>query len=889
MSMVYQFYKACIKEGVKPIIGCEVYVVDDREQRQADKDKTNWHLVLIAKNKTGFKNLLRITSDAYENGFYSKPRTDHEMLEKYGEGIIALSACIGGEIPKMILEGMPEEDVINIIKFYQDIFDEFYLELQPGQFPEQIEVNAELIHLSEEYNVPLVITNDIHYLNKDDSFYHDCHVKTLQGKKLNEDMVYPDTCYYVMNSKELLEQFPAEQKNIILEAMENTVKITEKCDLNLSTDEIHMPAFDEEKDEDKLLEDLAFEKFDLIADCVPEPQRYIERMIYELSVIKELGFSGYFLSVHDFIRYAKENNIGVGPGRGSVGGSLIAYLLNITLADPIKYDLLFERFLSPHRKSIPDIDLDFDSTDRYKLFLYAKEKYGSDKTCKVSTIQRRKARGILDDVGRIMSLKEADIKKIKNCIPDVYYDNEGEKNAEIDLDFALKNIPELKRYEKQYPELFDIAKRLEGLPKNVSKHPAGILISTEPLKDYLPMRRKDEDLGISVTSLDLDDSEDLGFLKYDLLSLQTLNVIEKTMRETEVFDYLTNEFDDKKVWNLIGSRNSTGLFQISSPTYKKRMPKLKPKNIKELANCLALIRGPAISSGSDQLYIDIVNGKQDPIHIHDVYWEATKDTYGVLIYQESLMQLAVNYGLSLEDGYHIVKASAKKNFKKLESYKEKFYQNGAEMNIPKSVTDKIFNLIVQSGQYLFNSSHAVSYALLCYASAWLKTHYPLEFLKNLLTNAYTHKKEREVKEIYKELKTQKIAILPVDINKSSWEMTKEGDAIRVGFVALYNTGEKASNIISDNRPFESFDDFYQKISANRKDCNKKTIIALIMSGAFDEFEKDRVKLYRHFLSKEKKVDQEEMESNILKVTTNKFAHLDKGNKHLEQMFMGRPN
>lgn len=896
MAMAYQFYDACVAEGVQPIIGCEVYVTNNRLiKEKADPKNKYYHLVLLAKNKTGFRNLLRITNDAHETGFYSKPRTDHNFLSDHSEGIIALSACVGGELPQKILQrGIEEEinegvagktldqEINDLIQWHKDTFDGFYLELQPGNFPDQQTVNNALIKLSEETDTPLVITTDVHYLDQDEAFYHDCHVKINYKQKLDEPMVYPDSCYYLMEAKKLLEHFNMVKKPHVRRAMKNTLAIAKKCQLDLSTNEVHMPRFDETKDEDKILEDLVFNQFEAMVPHIPDPSAYTARILHELSVIKELGFSGYFLSVHDFVDYAKKNLIAVGPGRGSVGGSLVSYLLGVTLADPVKYNLLFERFLSPHRKSMPDIDLDFSSEDRDKMFEYAQKKYGHTNTCLVSTIIRRKAKGSLDGVGRLLSMSEPDIKRIKNFVPDVFYEGDGDKNAEVDLSFALNNIRELKHCRKTYPQLFDIALKLEGIPTGFSRHPAGILISTKTLGDYIPMTRLHEETGISVTSLNLEDSEARGFVKFDFLSLSTLKVIEDTMRETKIFDYMTSKFDDKEVWKLIGSRRSAGLFQISSFTYKSRMPKLKPKSIQELSNCLALIRGPAISSGSDALYIDIVNGKSEPVHIHELYYDATKDTHGVLIFQEQLMQIAVNFGLSLEDGYKIVKAASRKRFDVLASYKKEFYERGASLNVPKAAVDEIFTLIIKSGQYLFNSAHAVSYALLCYASAHLKTHYPLQYLKNLLTNAYLRKKEDEIKEIYSDLCHYKINVLPIDINTSSWEMTQEEGNLRIGFVAVTNFGEKAYEEIKSKQPFTDFDDYTSRVT--KKNCNKRATTALIFSGAFDQFEPNRSALYEKFMEFQKEVPV----GHTIKVTTKQTLDRRKNNRHFEEVYMGRP-
>ncbi len=509
LSAAYSFYFECKKQGIKPIIGCEVYETKDRNKKEVRED---YHLVLIAKDLKGFQNLLKITSNAHEEGYYYVPRTDLSYIKQHSKGLLALSGCVGGKIPQMILQNIDQDKIIEAIKEYQDIFQEdYYFEIQPGDFEDQRKVNTELLYYAQKLNIPIVATNDIHYLDLGDSPYHDCHVKIRRKEKIEDPMVYPDEIYYLMDEKEVYQKFIdiGLDKEASSTAIKNTEKIANKCNLNIP-EKIHMPHFYKDKDEDIALVKLAYEKLNSISNTVEDLPKYSERLEYELSVIKQLGYSGYFLMVHDFIREAKAQDVAVGPGRGSAGGSLVSYVLGITVADPIKYDLLFERFLSPHRPGIPDIDLDFSSQDRYKMFLYAKEKYGHDHTCLVSTINYRKARSAIDDVARIMGINYNTAEAIKKHIPNVFYSEDGDKNADIDLDFALKNIPEIKKYQKKYPLLFDIGKKLENLPAFYSKHPAGVLINKDPLWDHIPIGRPDEKTGLAVTSLNLDDAESAG-------------------------------------------------------------------------------------------------------------------------------------------------------------------------------------------------------------------------------------------------------------------------------------------------------------------------------------------------------------------------------------------
>lgn len=824
LSAIYRFYHTCKKENIKPIIGCEVY---EASNSRLEKEKESYHLVLLARNQEGFKNLLSIVNDAALNGFYYKPRTDFEFLREHGKGIIALSGCIGGRIAQSIIN---KTDFDSYIKTYKEIFDAFYLEIQPGSFEEQTLVNNTLVDISQKLDIPLVVTNDIHYLEPENAIIHDAHVKIARKQRFDAPWVYPDTCYWMMDKYTLKKKLSYLPGDMVNQAIENTFKIADACNVTLPS-ETNMPRFAD--DADNILEKMCYERLSDIADTVTDSEKYITRLKYELSVISRLGFSGYFLMVHDFIRYAKANDIFVGPGRGSAAGSLVSYLLDISVADPLQYDLMFERFLSPHRASIPDIDLDFEAERRNELFDYAVEKYGRDHCALVSTRQMRKARGAIRDTARILNFPLEEADQIAKSIPTVYYDDAGEKTTDLSIEESVRLIPYLNRMYGQHSQLFDMASLLSDLPSNYSIHAAGIVISSKKLNEYLPlMRSKNEN--VDATSLILEDVETAGAVKFDFLSLAMGSVIKKTLSETNSsFDYRTNKFDDPEVWKLIGSNNTTGLFQIGTHTYKSRMPHLKPKTIEELANCLALVRGPCISSGADKKYMQIISGKEKPEYLHDVYREVTDKTCGIIIYQEQIMELAVKLDFSKEEGYDLLKAVSKKKFEIIASFEEKFLNKAKEKGIDEKTSHKMWEIIKDAGLYSFNKAHAVSYALLTYTSAYLKTYYPLHYIKNLLTNACIRDKEDEIRYLIRDCNRLGIPFLPPNINHSCWEFSVECDKIRIGFCAIKQFGIKAFAEIVSKRPFSTFEDLLSKV--NKQAFNKRVVLSSIFSGALDIF------------------------------------------------------
>ena len=861
MSDTFEFYTKCKKNDIKPIIGCEVYITPDRTLSVKGYD----HLILIAINKKGFENLLAIHNDAQVNGFYYKPRTDLSVLLDHGEGIIALSACVGGTLPQMILKSITnsmEEDfdeeetlqeMVSYIETYKNIFDDFYLELQPGDFNDQIIINDALIELATETDTKLIVTNDVHYLNAEDYIDHNIHVCAGQKKEATEDILYPDKCYYMMDKDELIDKFNfTVSKEVILEAIENIYEIVNKVeDYDIIPDSIYMPKFDvpENYNEDTYLEHLCFEELNRINYRLDDPAEYTERLYSELKVIKTLGFSGYFLTVRDYVMWAKTHDIQVGPGRGSVCGSLVAYLAMITKVDPIKYNLLFERFLSEHRVSPPDIDLDFDAKKRDAVFNYVVTKYGKDHCALVSTFSERKAKAALKDTGRAYGIPREIYEYVAGLVPAVYYVDDEDGNSEKLTDLSILNtieiVPEFQSYYDQYPDWINSAINLSNIPKATSVHAAGTIISPVSLNAIIPLvRSKNEDL--LATALNLKDAEAAGLIKFDFLSLSTLGVVDKCLKMigvNDIYDILDEEYDDPAVWKTIGCKYTAGLFQISSATYRQRMGRLKPSSIKELAACLALVRGPCIASKADERYMNIIEGKEEIELIHPIYDAITHDTRGALIYQEQLMKICFEVGFTLDEGYAIMKLASKKDMESLKKYEEQFMKLATDKNMDQDTADRIFKMIVDSGLYSFNESHAIAYAILCYITGYLKTYYPREFLAANLTNAYERKEK--VDDLITDCRRLGYSFIDVSINKSVWDFTLEdSNSIRIGFCAIKSFGEKACLEVLTTRPFESLDDMLEKVT--KKNCGKRAITPALFTGAFNEFYETRLDAYLNY-------------------------------------------
>ena len=850
LSAMYAFCDECQKQGIEPIVGMEAYECEDKSIKDKEHREYN-HLVLLAKNREGMQNLFQIHNNAAVDGFYYKPRTDMRDLHRFGKGIIGLSACVSGSIPKTILAG-DNDKAIELIKEYKECFDEFFLEIQPGKFEEQLRVNDELVKLSRMTDTPLIVTNDIHYLDADDYIVHDYHVKLGRrgNNKISEELVYPDTCYWFMDAAALKENFvytEAVTPEVIEEAIEATNYVAENCKVEFST-EMHMPAYPvkEGQTEEEALYELCFQKLDAIIQNKPNPEVYVDRMLKELEVIKQKGFCGYFLVVQDYINWARRNDIPVGPGRGSAAGSLVANVLGISQADPIKYGLMFERFLDPCRASIPDIDTDFGAAQRDIMFNYAVEKYGYDHCALVSTLHMRKAKGAIRDAARVLGYEPSVGDEIAKLIPQVVYGDDGDKMVDLDIEEAIEAVPELKAMTQEYEDIFTLAIKLEGLPSSAGIHAAGILVSPVSFSDRLPLITPNKE-GVLATSLNLDDAE-RQFVKFDFLSLSTLEVIKGTEKDIQWnFDYQDGSLlEDEEVWDIIGSRNTTGIFQIASKTYKDRMSRLRPQSLEELAACLALVRGPCISNKTDELYMQIIEGKQEVKKIHPVYDKVMQSTNGIMIFQEQIIKLIVAFGFDLPTGYTVMKYAQKKKVEKLKEFRPKFIAQAATKDCDEDTANTIFDMIVDAGLYSFNMAHAVSYALITYVSAYLKVHYPLEFMKNLLTNTYQRGEKESYDAVLADCRRLGIKFLQPDINKSEWEFTLEDDSIRVGMCAIKGFGEKAAAQVLENRPFSSLDDMLERVE--KRSFNKKVVNVAIFSGMMDEIEAiERRDIYENYM------------------------------------------
>lgn len=865
LADMYDFYFKCLDNNIKPIIGCEIYLTPDMEDKT--KDSETYHMILIAKDNDGLKNLINIVSIASLDGFYRKPRIDLNYIKEHNEGIICLTACVAGMLPQLILDNK-EDEIKEHIEELKDIFDEdLYFEIQPGNFVDQIQVNNKLIELANQYNVSLVVTNDVHYLNADDYKIHDYHVRLGRKMTISDDLIYPDTCYYLMGYDELKDSLSMYDESTVLKAIENTNEIADKCSVTVDIKDLNLPEFVCPKGYTPrtYIEHLCFDRFDKIRFLIKDPSQYIDRMQYELDTLEELGFTSYMLIMWDIYRYAREQNIMMGPGRGSVSGSVIAYLLQLVTIDPIKYDLMFERFTSIHRKgSIPDIDMDCPSQHREQMFNYVIEKYGIDHCAAVSTFTMRKAKSAIRDVCRLLEIDLKTADKIAKLIPTVYYlddDSEEDKLVDLSIEEALEHVPELREYKNIYPELFDIAMKLEGLESAASIHAAGTLITREPVLETMPMIRQQKK-ELQATALELKACELVKGIKYDFLGLNTLDILIYCQELSgDKFDMEFDPCDDSDVWDLISSNKTTGLFQIGTDTYKKRMPRLAPKTIQELAACLALVRGPCISAGTDEVYMRIQEGK-DEIHlIHPYYDDATKDTNGALIFQEQLMQVCINMGMSIEDAFKTMKFAAKKKFDKLKEAKDKLYAN-VQGTISDDAFEQIFKIIVDAGKYLFNQSHAVAYAMVGYTTAYYKCHYPKEFIASTLSYVYinggdANKRRDKLTEIYKDARRAGIKFLPPDIRKSSWKFTIEDDAIRVGLCAISSFSDIAYEEIKTkctewNEEESLLEQILDKVE--KRKCGKRAMIPLILSGALG----DRVENYTRFCEIRKEEPQSEL-------------------------------
>jgi len=828
-----EFYKKAKERGIKPIIGSEIYLaIEKMNQERPNIDDKRYHLVLLVKNEEGYKNLVKLLTRAHLEGFYYKPRVDEKLLAKHSKGLIALSACLAGKIPKLILAKKMDEAERQALK-YQEIFgkDNFYLDIQyhPNS-KEQKFVNKELISISKKFGIPLVATNDVHYLKPEDAEVQDILMLINTGADPNdpERLTIKKDDFSMKSPEQMLKDFKD-----LPQAIENTQKIADACNFQFDLGKIKLPQFKvpSKKSPDEYLEELCYQGIKRRYE-INQKKEIFDRLNYELSVIKQTGFASYFLIVQDFVNWAKENRIIVGPGRGSVAGSLVAYLLNITNVDPLKYDLLFERFLTSERISLPDIDLDFNDRRRDEVIEYVAQKYGKDKVAQIITFGTMAARAVVRDVGRALSYSYSYCDQIAKMIPF------GQT-----LDQTLANVDEFRQLylnDEQAHKLIDFAKKLEGVARHASTHACGVVISSDPLDEIVPLQHPTQDDQVIVTQYEMHSIEDLGLLKMDFLGLKNLTIIEDTIsRIYKVQDKKINieniPLDDKATYRLLRKGETIGVFQLESQGMQRYLKQLKPTALEDIIAMVALYR-----PGPIQFIPDYIAGKykkKKVEYLHSKLKPILEKTYGQCIYQEQVMKIAQELaGFTLSEADVLRKAIGKKIKTLLMSLKGKFIEGAKNNGIRENIAQQIWHWIEPFARYSFNKSHATCYATIAYQTAYLKAHFPVEFMASLLTS-----EKADVERIgflIGECKKMGIEVLPPDINESlkNFTVVPRENKIRFGLLAIKNVGHNVVEAIVQERktsgPYLSIDDFVTRV--NSKDLNKKSMESLIKAGAFDK-------------------------------------------------------
>ena len=842
MYGVIDFYRAAREAGINPILGCEVYVAPgsrfDREVGSGDD--RYYHLVLLAENNQGYSNLMKIVSKAFVEGFYYKPRVDLELLEKYHEGIIALSACLAGEVARYLARGMYEDAKIVALR-YQDIFGKgnFFLELQDHGIPEQQTVNQQLLRMHRETGIDLVATNDVHYTMAEDAEPHDVLLCLQTQKKLSDEnrMRYEGGQYYVKSPEEMARLFP-----YALEALENTHKIAERCHVEIEFGVTKLPKYDvpDGLTSWEYLNKLCYEGLEQRYHPVTEELK--KRLDYELSTIKNMGYVDYFLIVWDFIKYARDNDIMVGPGRGSAAGSLVAYTLGITQLDPIRYDLLFERFLNPERVSMPDIDVDFCFERRQEVIDYVRRKYGDDCVVQIVTFGTMAARGVIRDVGRVLDMPYAQVDTIAKMIP---------QELNITIDKALGMNPELRKaYEEQddIHRLIDLAKRLEGLPRHTSMHAAGVVISQKDVSEYVPLSRAQD--GSIVTQFTMTTLEELGLLKMDFLGLRTLTVIQNAVKMVEkstgmLLDMQEIDYNDKKVLDSLGTGRTDGVFQLESAGMKSFMKELKPQSLEDVIAGISLYR-----PGPMDFIPQYIRGKNRPDTIRydcPQMEPILKPTYGCIVYQEQVMQIVRELaGYTLGRSDLVRRAMSKKKASVMAKERQNFVYGNAEEGVPgciangisEEIANKIYDEMTDFAKYAFNKSHAAAYAVVSYQTAYLKYYYPVEFMAALMTSVV--EMPNKVAEYISVCRQMGIRILPPDINHGVYGFSVDNGAIRYALSAIKSIGRPViEGIVREREEHGEYTSLKTFIERNIDQINKRVVENLIKAGALDCLEGNR--------------------------------------------------
>ena len=846
MYGVIDFYKAAKEVGIKPIIGCEVYVAPgSRFNKEAGQSEDKYHhLVLLAENNKGYSNLMKIVSKGFIDGFYYKPRVDYEVLEQYHEGIIALSACLAGEVQKYLARGFYEEGKKAALK-YQDIFGKgnYYLELQDHGIPEQKMVNSSLLRMSKELDIELVATNDVHYINAEDSVAHDILLCIQTGKKVSDEdrMRYEGGQFYLKSEDEMRKLFP-----YALQALENTHKIAKRCNVEIEFGVTKLPRYDvpEGYTSWEYLNYLCTKRLN---EKYPDDDGTLrERLDYELGIINKMGYVDYFLIVWDFINYAKSNDIMVGPGRGSAAGSIVSYCLGITDIDPIKYDLLFERFLNPERVSMPDIDVDFCYERRQEVIDYVVRKYGKDRVVQIVTFGTLAARNVIRDVGRVLDLPYAIVDEVAKMIP---------KDIGITIQKALDQSEDFRKLynsNEEVKNLINMAKRLEGLPRHTSMHAAGVVISQKSVDEYVPLSRASD--GSVTTQYIMTTLEELGLLKMDFLGLRTLTVIQNAVKYAEKstgrkIDINKIDYNDKNVLDYIGTGKTDGIFQLESSGMKNFMKELKPQSLEDIIAGISLYR-----PGPMDFIPKYLDGKNNPDNItYDCpqLEKILKPTYGCIVYQEQVMQIVRELaGYTLGRSDLVRRAMSKKKQSVMEKEKKNFVYGNPEENvkgciangIDEQIAIKIYNDMMDFAKYAFNKSHAAAYAVVSYQTAFLKYYYPVEYMAALMTSVIEN--STKVSEYIVTSRSMGIKLLPPDINEGESGFSVKNNSIVYGLSAIKSIGKSVIDTIVEERElngkYTSLKNFIERLSG--KEVNKRTVENFIKAGAFDSLDGNRRQL-----------------------------------------------
>jgi DNA polymerase-3 subunit alpha len=844
-----EFYREAVSHGIKPIIGCEIYVAPTSrfEKKGVDRGpkEYNNHLILLAMNKEGYRNLCKLVSLGFMEGFYYKPRIDKELLKELNGGLIALSACLQGEVSQALSSGNIEKAKTAAESYLSMFGDRYYIEVQDNKLAEQEKVNRLLVELAKDLSIPVVATNDCHYGERDDFHAHDVLLCVQTGKTVTDDnrLKLETDELYLKSAEEMIGGF-----DYCPGAVERTLEIAGRCHVEMEFGKYHFPTYTPPKDIslDDYLDELAHTGLDERLAGIDEPElraSYLERLEYELGVIKRMQFPGYFLIVADFINYAKQHGIPVGPGRGSSAGSLVAYALKITDLDPIRHVLLFERFLNPERRSMPDIDVDFCIRGRAQVIQYVKDKYGADRVAQIATFGTLKAKAAIKDVGRALGFTFAETDMIAKLIP------APKQGFDHPLTESMKmepRLPELMKSDPRVKTLIEHALRLEGLVRHASTHAAGVVLSNLPLVDHLPLF-VDKEGGI-VTQFDMSCVEKIGLVKFDFLGLKTLTLIHDCLKLIEATQGVKIDLErlplgDKKTYRLLCNGNTTGVFQLESTGIREMTVKIRPNCFEDLVAILALYRPGPLDSGMAEEYIKRKHGKEKFKYLHPHLEPVLKDTYGVIVYQEQVMQIAqILGGYTMGDADILRRAMGKKDPEEMAAQRERFVEGARKKGIDDKTATEIFDQMETFARYGFNKSHSAAYALVSYQTAYLKSHYPVEFMAALMTSEMGDT-DKVIKNLA-ECREKGIEVLAPDINESRSDFTPVGGKVRFGLAAVKSVGEKAVEVILERRredgAFQSLFDFCRRVDLTA--VNRRVIENLVNCGAFDSTQVSRARM-----------------------------------------------